>query len=268
MALTVTEYFQSRGTETDQSSALAVRYFKVFDVANPTLAEQAAGIPTYGDSFPDKPGLFMLRKTSDVVDGHPRLFDVVCEYGGVEGAEENIPPTDKVGLVTTQMRGTAQFDDAWRTPPGLVVSPANGEVTNSNTTDIGGVRADVSGEPVSFLRRQVSLIISENLKLSSFAPATLFGFVGRRNSGVFQGFAEGTAVYLGPSVVREHSSIVIRVEHEFLIDEYRHLRQYPARNSSGIIQLATFGAIKQAEAVYWRQPYIGLANFGLLSTNF
>ncbi len=268
MAVTVTEYFQSRGTETDQSSALAVRNFKVYDVSNPTSAEQAAGIPTYGDAFPDKPGLFMLRKTAEIVDGHPRLFDVVCEYGGVEGAEENIPPTNKVGLVTIQARGTAQFDDAWRTAPGLTISPISGEVTNNNTTDIGGVRADVSGEPVSFLRRQVSLVVSENVKLSTFSPATLFSFVGRRNAGVFQGFAIGTAVYLGPSVVREYSSIVVRVEHEFLIDEYRHLRQYPARNASGIIQLATFGTLKQAEAVYWRQPYIGLVDFNAISTNF
>ena len=262
-----TEQFATDEGSRDQSTDTRTRMFWVADVANASEALSASGLPTFGSVHPTAPGLFMVAQSVQPSDQVAGLYHVDCEYRGVQGSEQAEVPEDKVGLVTAQASATAVFDDAWRTMPGLVI-PAAGNVANNNTTDIGGVRCDISGEPVSFLRRQVTIILSENVTVASFSLAPLMPFVGRRNSVIFQGFAAGSILYTGPRVVREFSTKVVRLEHEFIADEYYHLRQYPYRTAAGVIQLALFGTLLQAEAVFWRQPHPDTADMGQLSTNF
>lgn len=275
-APTVVEILESRTYSESAGTLSGRRVFKVYPVGQPDQALNAAGVPAYGASFPGRPALVASTRTADPDPAGGSIALVTVEYVGIPGVQTQDPeqPPNTVGLVTIQFKASAVFDEAWRVMPGLTINPPDGTVDNQAWVDIGGTPADIAGEPLTFLRRQASLVVSEVIDASDFNPNQLFLYVGRRNQRAFLNFAAGTLVYNGPSGVLEFSNNIIRIDHEFLADEFRHLRQIPVRYASGDVVLKKlpiqpgFPDRFVAEAVAWRQPFPNLAQFDNIGIYF
>lgn len=268
----VTESIESRHTAVRDNRLFGQRVFHVANIESPLLALSVAGIPQLGEAYPDGSGLVAWDYDAQLVSGHATLVRVEVEYR----ESEFVPPdTNEEDLNSTsfQVRPQAQFADVWRTNPGLVFPPA-GNADNQSFADIGGVRSDVSGEPVSYLKRSVSFVISETINVKTLDVPLYYSFTGTRNSAAFFNFVPGSLLYLGADVTGTFTGSKVRLTHEFLADEWFHLRQAPARDVNGTVELFTLAtlpngkALRVAETVYWRQPFPDTKPFKSISPNF
>lgn len=268
----VTESIETRRTVIRDNRLTGVRVFHVSNVDSPVLALGAAGIPQYGEAFPDDPSLIAWDFDSGLVEGHSTLVRIEVEYR----ESEFVPPEtneEDVGSIAFQVKAQAQFVEAWRIGPGLVL-PMNGNADNSAFADIQGVRSDVSGEPVSFLKRSVSFVVNETIQQKQINVPLYYSFTGTRNSAAFFNFVPGSLLYLGADVTGTFTGSKIRLSHEFLADEWYHMRQAPLRDQNGTVSLCKLPSqgggpgVHVAETVYWRQPFTVLKDFKTISPNF
>lgn len=258
MAAIVTERLQTREIRFTDSGEQATREFYVHDnattplITEPYLAVNVPGIPTPGSSFPTKPKLVVVGVESNIVEGDRNLFRVTCLYQD---------KTFGLGEVVYERSVGGNVVDWWRMSPNVPNDP----LSNSNTIDIGGVKADIAGTPTSFLRVTSELRITEKMIRNEFDLVAYKAYVGRRNSVSFKGIAPGLLLYMGAQSTGAFGDSLELVQHRFVYDEWLHCQQVPRRNTSGNIVLDATG---NAVSVYWRQPFPNTIDFNSLSTNF
>jgi hypothetical protein len=253
------EQLESRSVAYSDGRRTGTRVW-IVDNGTPSLALADGDLPVFGASdFPNEPTLFYTGWTASRVPGHSNQCEVVTNYTTSENFE--------VGSTKERCRTYSEFDEWFRSYPGLSV-PAAGSISNDNTSDIAGTKADVAGHPTSLQRLKSDIVIEETINRTDLSLTTYASLTGKRNSGTFLSFAAGQLVYLGADVVADMQDARVQVAHTFRADNYYHLVQIPARDVAGNVVLDGASPYPRAAAVYWRQPFPETGNFATISPNF
>lgn len=284
MATIVREIQVSRSVEkTEEGRRIGPRIFNVYDDTTPNNFANGAQVkalygtpsspdamPNYYFIHPDDPTLVALTDRIELVDGSLKIWQVTWNYKNITVVITG-PGPEEIGYVEFNLLQRREFDEVWRdeSEAEFTSFPTGGNVSNTNIINIGGTPVDVSGEPGTRLRLQQALEISEVVSMQDFsALSNMYStFVGTRNSAPFYGGATGKVLYESANSRRIDIGLV-SVSHRFVWDEWYHLKQVPARGPDGIVGPLFPGPPHSVMAVYWRQPFPKLSNFGALSTNF
>lgn len=144
--------------------------------------------------------------------------------------------------------------------------PAMPTTENAEDTDIGGMSVDEAGRPVSSIVRAVRFVITHvTPALTNSDLEFLTGMTGARNknSSPFIGVPAGQLLYKGASTSRITTD-TYRVVHEFIADEFFHMRQVALHDKDGKpIRYSPGGPDSQeyASFVHWIQPFPRLLAF-------
>lgn len=146
-----------------------------------------------------------------------------------------------------------EYIDVWRagTPSLQGGSP-------SLSTDIGGTKVDSAGEPVSQFRVRSNVQITRVLASAPFS--SIWGAIGTRNNGSFEGATAGTLLFTGAKVATIEGCMY-EVTYNFVSDEWYHMVQRPRREADGKVEL---NSDKQAAFVAFFQPFPSTSNFSTL----
>ncbi len=259
------------------------------------------GLPNYGDAFPDNAFDRNLLANDIQIAPDPAFsgsaYFVTVSYAVFP--LDNVP-AGNVGHQSISSRGTVSFVEQWRgfTPTALAESirihAPDGDPKNqsceamtfppqggagggagglggggtatpcvdwTHPEDIGGVKIDANGEPMSGLNPTQSIQITEIVTgWSGALLSTLRSARATRNRVEFAGFAKGTVVYMGFEISQQND--LYQITHEFAESSGYHLIQMPCRNYSKYTNPA---CAKAASVVLWKQPFMGFSNFQELS---
>lgn len=156
--------------------------------------------------------------------------------------------------------------------------PSNGDVTFPPSTDLGGTKVDINGNPRRYQVAQQQVVV-ENIRdrtktdsqtVSADDPdwaTILTTFINKRNSTSFLGWAAGSVLCTGITATLD--SEVWRISATFLFDDWYHLEQVPVAYPNGAPILAVGATVageaqQQSNKVVWFQPYPDKAEFANL----
>ena len=251
MSITVRELLDSRSVAKKSGKLSARRSFHVYDAATPiqTPARIAAsfganGLPAFGEEFPEAPGLIARDYDLALVSGHNDLWLVTWDYSEIEpGGGISIPEKEpgQPGYIEVSASVSASRFPAWRI---LSESDISALVRSSGTNpgpypngdaitpaDIGGTAADVNGEPINDVVKQLEITITE-LRNGMPDLSDLLGFIWTRNASRFLGAPVGSLLYQGCAVNRVDVNL-FSYQHKFGYDRWYWMRQVPIRNAMG-----------------------------------
>lgn len=267
MAQIVIEKMDSRSISDQSGPKTGVRRFFVYDdsvsISLPSQITFGDGtLPAFGEVFPGEEDIFATYFSVDPVPDSAYTWEVVWTY--TAGLNQELPDTDPTtpGYVEFSVEYGGVFKDAWRAGPTAWTTAYAG-------TDIGGTKIDQAGSPISIFVPQQRLVWTETITTASLTSRqpTIVGAVGKRNSSVFYGAAEGTLLYEGASASRV-SALTMQLVHRFFYDRYLHAEQSPAMNGQRQVDVQLFSSIWRATTVRWVQPFPDVADFNSLSENF
>lgn len=265
-----------------QDGKTATRHFVVFDNATDTNFSNEQQVlnlfgngtmPTYGEAHPNLVGLVAIDYADLVQDeSSPYLWHIRWNYLRTTFAGGANPGTP--GYWEYTYRASAATDDAWRdsspdpTKPQLAF-PANGQPgldPDGIPLDVGGISVDNGEEPGSAIRAQQIVEVTQHRE-GLYSPSTSFSLLKKRNSNTFLGAQPGRVAYTGISASARLDTNLFSISHQFVWDEWYHMRQQAGRGSSGVVWKkdydgSTPGLLSVAKLVYWTQPLPKLANFG------
>ncbi len=270
MAFIAVETLATRSYSVSGGQTTASRSFVCYDpvtaiTAPITLIDNfGVSLPAIGDYFPSS----TVAKATSYAISHREgtdQWEITWNYSSAQTTTTEKQPLE-IGYVEVSIDYSAQFDDAYRDTANF---PTDGTVLTES--DIGGLRVDICGSPISVLRFKTEFSVTETVEYSTFLDIiqpSAFAAMGKRNDAVFQGAPRGSVVYRGASVRRIGVSLW-QVSHSMQYDGYLHLIQVPIRDANGDIRTKTFDrTYPQAEEVYWRQPFASFANFSAISPNW
>jgi hypothetical protein len=275
MSIVVNEKIGSRTLQRSAlSSPTGKREFVVYEsdstTGNPLTAMRALradGVPQVGDSHPDDRSMTVISHdvTADTKSDYAQ--NIVCNYAvtGLSGG-------GSYTAMSTGVRGI--FIDTWRNFPTL--APVEGY--SLYPVDIGGIKIDVAGKPVSVAIMQQTVDIR-----SPFANKPNFDIIrnltNTRNASAWQGFPAGVLLYLGASASVTNGNIWTTT-HKFAADEIGHFRQVSRKEADGKEKIeaedtpdapdpapdvpAEAPKVLHAPDVWWAQKFTNLTNFNLL----
>lgn len=247
----VLEAQRSQEISSTENGETGSRTFWCLGYKIPHFALAAApGLPVRGSSFPNNPLLTCVSREASLVSGHSDLVECVFGY---------VNKTFGVYDIVVERNTNGFQDPIWR--DGLSVTD-EGKVANDALTDIGGTHADFAGEPVSRLRIQTELQVTQKVIRNEFDSGENTTWIGKRNSTVYRGFPPGSLLYLGARSTGAFGDSLELVQHRFLYDEWRHLVQKPVLDASGNVIL---DGARTAKTVVWRQPYPVLISFSTIT---
>jgi len=264
MSVTITEQLNSVSAK---SSGGRVSFTRKFHVEGVTTIEDmesyfgAGTLPKLGDSFSSTfPGSIVKDFEINPVQGFSDLWEVTFNYeqtssglrlSGTTAYSKKQP--NEVGYVQVTSNISAQFVEVWRENPDVnTVGIGN---------DIGGVKIDASGMPVSVPKRIQELTVTETVEVPSWGIYSTFVF--SRNEGDFLGALSGRILYKGVNVRRTGVN-VYQVSHHFVDDQFFHLVQTASRNAMGQVSPLEDG---HAESVFHVQPFLARKRFQNISPN-
>lgn len=247
------------------------------DISVITKAFGTNGLPGLSVAHPDYVG--MICKDFDVtpISGFDDLWEINFKYEQIAPLPYVAPtitaPTvfpNDIDYVELSSEIRAEFQPAWRADPVVPEKGDPGETEDPDTplgpeVDIEGTPVDAAGVPVSVIRRQQELTLTETVSEPDFGKYGEYRFL--RNSRTFLGAKPGFVVYRGCSV-RRTGIEVYQVSHQFVYDEWAHLIQQPFVNQNGEPYLISDGNKKRARKVYWIQPFPDKADLNRISSNF
>jgi hypothetical protein len=189
----------------------------------------------------------------------PYTWIVQANYGVVQ------EPYKSMGYFCRQTRNASSRTLAqYRTWAAL---PTNGDATWPPSSDIGGTRVDLNGQPrrreIAGQTIQLEYLWDRTTAASTTATEPPFNtFItnqGTRNSVVMFGFYPvGCLLYRGCTVTQEQETW--RLIHVWTFDDIYHLEQVPVPNATGepilLPGLTVAGQqVQQVSSVGWYQPY-------------
>tara|TARA_R110002051_G_scaffold32032_1_gene72257 strand:+ start:1675 stop:2499 length:825 start_codon:yes stop_codon:yes gene_type:complete len=268
MSIVVNEKIGSRTLQRSAlSSPTGKREFIVYEsdttIEKPLtamVALRSEGVPQIGDVHPED-GSMTVTSHGISADTNSNLAqNIVCNY-----AVTGLAGGGTYTAMSTGVRGI--FMDTWRNFPTL--TPHEGFTVYPE--DIGGVKIDVGGKPVSIAIMQQTVDIR-----SPFASRPPFDIIrvltNTRNASEWQGFPAGVLLYLGASASVTNGNIWTTT-HKFAADEIGHFRQIAQKEADGKSEVkqeevpdAPSGADKIlfVQKVFWAQKFPNLSNFNLL----
>lgn len=268
MTATIYETQETRDFSMSGGRVSASRRFVVWDdaaeIVEPAVVRDlfGAGLPEMGDLFPGEWNIFA---TNYAITRRPEsrgVWDVEISYSNNEPG--TFQPAE-VGYVDYSIDYSAEFREMWRVGSGLSI-PTNG---TPDANDIGGVKIDQAGVPVSVLVRMSTIQITETVSSLSVSARSLVirAARGRRNNTVFQGAPKGQALYQGATATRIAID-TYTITHKFAQDEYSHLLQVPQRNENTEVALVATSGVFNASVVRFVQPFPNFYDFNAISENF
>lgn len=251
MAGTVIEQLASRNVLIDGGKRYGTTEWYVTGESNQTRALTYSGIPSFGKAHPDDFSLRAKRFDTSRAPGTSDIIVVTVRYEQSqfnELEEEEPQDPDVAGYLMPGVTFETAFENVWRTD----LSPITGEVSNDNTTDIGGIKADINGEPIPVVRRRGVLTIRQTVAGVPNVSVILEN-AGKRNVNTFLGAESGKLVYKPQNSVPNDDLNTSVITHNFVYDPWFHLVQVPKRLNGKII--SDGGDPWRAETVFWRQPF-------------
>jgi hypothetical protein len=154
-----------------------------------------------------------------------------------------------------------------------VTLPVNGTVAWPPTTDIGGTKIDLNGNPrakeVPQITRQLEYKWDRTPLISTTTPddppfQTFLDAVNKRNSVAFMDASIGTMLYKGFSASLDRE--IWRIVHTWVFDPFYHVEQMPVPNPTGqpVLLPGTSVAglqILQCDKVAWYQRFTATTDF-------
>jgi hypothetical protein len=276
--LTYQRYFHVWSDDEDLDDALLVWDRLGQPGTDPNNADV---LPTYGDRSPYDNGLAAASPRITLVDSAVQLWLVRWSYLPTSLVAGQGQPND-VGFVQVTIQSSGSFKDAWRSGYSVPTQSIGGTLVygqlsgTGELNEVGGVPADISGEPMSIptQTREISVSVTVD-QLPILGPLDLA--LGTRNSIPILGVSAGRLVFVSYSMTPMAQSGRFRFTYQFRSDKDAHLLQYPSRDnlgevirsSSGQSFPATGGTLYNfASSVLWRQPFPSLTNFYTLSPYF
>lgn len=229
-----------------------------------------APIPIYLEAWDGSlPTLLVRTRTAQPVagsevgeEGAASLWMCTIGYAGPQGGSDPVTPGEP-GYVRPEVDIDAQIIDHYRLPtfsyfPTTADQPA--------IQDIGGLKVDADGQPISGLVRNITLAIG-NIYTAEPAALTLSAYVATRNDIAIFGAPVGMLLMLPLKKTRLETGYW-QIEWRIQWDAYAHMRQTPlivAATGEPAWAYTTVGSvdIRQAEVVYWRQPFRLASSHGL-----
>lgn len=271
------EQLGSRSVTLQNGEIVGRRLFWVYDASTPDAALLATDLPELGDPFPGFPALFAVnRPVTNLLEGQNDTWEIEWEYRNTEAGQPT--PPGEVGFVRIDTAIERKIADQWRVPfdtesPGMAYigfdyAPSFGDVPAYNATDIGGYPNAINQTPLSWLRLQQEVVITE-VRLAPIPYQIYREASGRRNSLTFYGGTRGFILYHG-AVTSRIGFNKYEVQHKFTWDEYAHLQQVPRRDQlDKVIPLVIEASgIRVPKFVFWRQPFPFYYDFSALSEVF
>lgn len=200
---------------------------------------------------------------------------------GVDPITPNLAPNDE-GYISMRTSMEATFEDAWRQwnsgedaeaqagGPKLDAFGRPKFAVGTPSSDIGGIRIDVAGNPTSVLKHsqriQLELVSSTRPR-----PDVYRTFLGTRNETKFLNCPIGTCVFQGAEGAISTPG-KWQITYNFAVDYFYHLIQTPKRHPNGSVVLdvagAGDGATGQAKVVSWVQPFPIVTEFRNITPYF
>jgi hypothetical protein len=166
----------------------------------------------------------------------------------------------------------------YRQSSGSGFFPSNGDVTFPPTSDLGGTKVDINGNPRRYQVAQQQVVVEnirDRTKTDSQTTTAddpdwatiLTTFINKRNSTSFLGWATGSVLCTGITATLD--SEAWRISATFLFDDWYHLEQVPVSYPNGMPILAIGATVageaqQQCNKVVWFQPYPDKAEFANL----
>jgi hypothetical protein len=157
----------------------------------------------------------------------------------------------------------------YRQKAGSGFFPSNGDMTFPPSSDIGGTKVDINGNPRRYQVAQQQVVVEsirDRTKTDSQSNTAddpdwatiLTTFINKRNSTAFLGWAAGSVLCTGITATLD--SEVWRISATFLFDDWWHLEQVPVSYPNGMPILAIGATVageaqQQSNKVVWFQPY-------------
>jgi|TARA_R110000824_G_scaffold111613_3_gene260241 hypothetical protein len=267
MSIVVNEKIGSRTLKRSAlSSPTGKREFIVYEsdttidkALTASFALRAVGVPQMGDVHPEDRTMTVISHDITADTKSTLVQNIVCNYAvtGLDGG-------GTYTAMSTGVRGI--FMDTWRNSPNLV--PVEG--FGIYPVDIGGIKIDVGGKPMSIAIMQQTLDIR-----SPFANKPNFEIIrnltNTRNATWFQGFPPTVLLYLGASASVTNGNIWTTT-HKFAADELSHFRQVAKKEADGKTETKEeepeegsppdAKPLLHAPNVFWAQKFPNLRNFG------
>ena len=198
----------------------------------------------------------------------PYTWRVTAVYSTMEPVDAS---KQGYGAKQTMNLSGRQYSE-YRTGAGLTL-PINGTVAWPPTTDIGGAKIDLHGNPrvkeLPQITRQLEYKWDRTPLINTTTPddppfQTFYDAVNKRNSVAFLGASIGTMLYKGFSATLDRE--IWRIVHTWIFDSYYHVEQMPVPNSTGLPYLLpgvsiALQPIQQCEKVAWYQRYPNTVDF-------
>lgn len=308
MAISNSELTSSREVSRFDDSITYTRRFKVWSDANDivgsalpeTVALAGSGVSMYS-AHPSIVGYaatgYDVRKVQDADD----LWEVDWHYSPLVTAPTVDIPITEPGYTELNISWTPLFIDVYRVQPSekyqenildpngdefipdlIIPSDGNPDGTPDGPVDIEGMSVDERGVPTSKEHLTVTLRythVREVTDLSYFS--TITSAVATRNDAtwpVVGGASTGSLLYKGAQSTRIAPG-VYRFVHEFVFDEWNHLRQVTRTNAddqivktkatnsnptrySGTVSMGVGSDASEVAAyVWWVQPFAEVSDF-------
>ena len=277
MTITASELKESRQYRANTGLATAERVFVVQDAADES--EIIAIMDGTTDHLPAEfslyPATFALPldlhfTTFDIgkMSESPRMWRVVAHYRSkTSGTLVSVTtrPTS-TGYRTLSGSLTAQFEDRWRSNESNTIAYPQHFTPAIPGADIGGLKIDFVGKPLSMLVFKQALTIQiVDGTIPNLGESGIGGQIGMRNDADFLGAPAGKVVFKGATFERVPDVHRFTISYEFELSGEGHLIQYPILDLAGRPILNTDG---NAATVLFRQPFPKRTNFMALSQHF
>jgi hypothetical protein len=247
------------------------RTFRVF-TSSPTHIKHVNAIAEVavvrGDPHPDDEFCFAESVNVNPVTGSGGAVDVIWKYVansfGVYGGDDDDGDTQtpQTGIMSMSIGQT--LHTTWRVGNSV---PYNGNIGGMmGTDDIEGGSIDNRGTGATRMQLVVNVAVTIE---TPYVPniQTIKELTGTRNHGQFLGSPTGYILYKGVSGMNRNKQGIWTATHQFVWDEKRHLRQFPARDFDNRIKIgkASDGDYEgKAFEVFWFQPFPDNGSFGNL----
>ena len=272
--MSVVELTGSKGGERSRGELASQRVFLQEGASNFLGAIMDPGLPLEGDPFPGAPQLRASDFSAEPIDDGVNHWQVVVGYEGSAvqpggGANTGFP----TALISIQ-RGI-QLVDTWRVGssdsplkfPGGITTPKQSDPTGTAdfaNGDIGGVKVDQAGNPVSLPHAVHRIQISYTLDGPPNEYA-IYNLQGKRNHARWRVYPAGSVLYEGANTEQEGRAT--KIVHNFVADDLFHLRQHAAASGDGIDGLSGGGSEGgyTSRFVNWWQPFPLVGPFNILT---
>lgn len=284
MSVYVVEQLNSRSVSRTQGKLKGTRTFHVWDDGTPLTTPNSIsalfgsnGLPYFGEPFPGTTSLGAIDWSIASVEGHRDLWLVTWEYQEVSGGGVIVQPPppgpDEVvdasvpGYIEVNATLSASHVDIWRAiDRATIIANCSASGVHAlglpGQVDIGGLRVDAGGNPVSYILRQFEINITL-VREGRFRPLNLLSFVWKRNSTSFLDCQPGSVIYCGASVNRIGER-KFQYNHKFIYDQWFHMRQSAMCDMNGDVLLGPrpgSPGMSAAEDVRFVQPFPDLTEF-------